>query len=166
LLAIGRRIECIFFALQNLPLSFDPEVPVGAIVRFHPGTAKSRENRRNLMKASQATKVISGALIVVASLNVYAQSSSATSAPATAAAPNTMSTKAANRALQRTVRRALSKTKGLSVANITVRARSGAVTLEGAVPEQSQIDLATQTARAVPGVSSVNNALTVHEIGQ
>ncbi len=42
-------------------------------------------------------------------------------------------TKAANRALQRKVRSALSKTKGVSVANIVVRARDGDVTLEGSV---------------------------------
>jgi len=118
------------------------------------------------MKATQVIKVISGALIVLASINAYAQSSDAMAASGTMAAPSAKSTKAANRALQRTVRKALSKTKGLSVANITVRARSGAVTLEGSVPEQEQIDLATQTAQGVPGVTSVKNALTIREIGQ
>jgi hyperosmotically inducible protein len=118
------------------------------------------------MKAFQAIKVISGALIVLASINAYAQSSDAMAASGTMAAPSAKSTKAANRALQRSVRKALSKTKGLSVANITVRARSGAVTLEGSVPEQPQIDLATQTAQGVSGVTSVKNALTIRAIGQ
>ena len=118
------------------------------------------------MKAFQAIKVISGALIVMASLNAYAQSSDAMAASGTMAAPSAKSTKAANRALQRSVRKALSKTKGLSVTNITVRARSGAVTLEGSVPEQPQSDLATQTAQGVAGVTSVKNALTIRAIGQ
>jgi hyperosmotically inducible periplasmic protein len=119
------------------------------------------------MKAFQAIKVIGGALIVVASLNAYAQSSDAAATDTTQAAPSSSkATKAANRKLQRDVRRALSKTKNLSVANITVRARSGAVTLEGSVPEQPQVDLATQAAQGVPGVTSVKNALTIRAIGQ
>jgi hyperosmotically inducible protein len=120
------------------------------------------------MKAFQAIKVIGGALIVVASLNAYAQSSDAVAASGamSAAAPSAKSTKAADRALQRKVRKVLARTKGLSVSNITVRARSGAVTLEGTVPEQPQSDLATQAAQAVPGVESVKNALTIRAIGQ
>jgi hyperosmotically inducible periplasmic protein len=118
------------------------------------------------MKAFQAIKVIGGALIVVASLNAYAQSSDAAATDNAPAATSTKATKAANRKLQRDVRRALSKTKNLSVANITVRARSGAVTLEGSVPEQPQIDLATQAAQGVAGVTSVKNALTIRAIGQ
>jgi hyperosmotically inducible protein len=118
------------------------------------------------MKAFQAIKVIGGALIVVASLNAYAQSSDAMAASGAMAAPSAKSTKASNRALQRSVRKALSKTKGLSVNNITVRARSGAVTLEGSVPEQGQSDLATQAAQGVAGVTSVKNALTIRAIGQ
>jgi hyperosmotically inducible protein len=118
------------------------------------------------MKAFQAIKVIGGALIVVASLNAYAQSSDAMAASGSMAAPSAKSTKAADRALQRSVRKTLSKTKGLSVTNITVRARSGAVTLEGSVPEQPQVDLATQAAQGVAGVTSVKNALTIRAIGQ
>ncbi|HEY1995786.1 BON domain-containing protein [Paraburkholderia sp.] len=117
------------------------------------------------MKAFQAIKVVGGALIVLASLNAYAQSSDADAA-SSMAAPSAKSTKAANRALQRSVRKALSRTKGLSVNNITVRARGGAVTLEGSVPEQPQIDIATQAAQGVQGVTSVKNALTIRPIGQ
>ncbi|RFU49543.1 BON domain-containing protein [Paraburkholderia sp. DHOC27] len=118
------------------------------------------------MKAFQAIKLISGAVIVLASLNAYAQSSDADAASAPAAAPSAKSVKASNRALQRSVRKALSRTKGLSVNNIVVRARSGAVTLEGSVPEQPQVDLATQAAQGVAGVTSVKNALTIRAIGQ
>jgi hyperosmotically inducible protein len=120
------------------------------------------------MKAFPAIKLIGGALIVLASLNAYAQSSDAAApaAASSATAKPSKADKAANRALGRKVRGALSKTKGLSVANVTVRARGGAVTLEGSVPEQQQVDLATQTAQGVAGVTSVKNALTVHPIGQ
>ncbi|RDJ99870.1 BON domain-containing protein [Paraburkholderia lacunae] len=120
------------------------------------------------MKAFPAIKMIGGALIVLASLNAYAQSSDA-AAPAAASAMSakpSKADKAANRALGRKVRSTLSKTKGLSVANITVRARGGAVTLEGTVPEQPQVDLATQAAQGVAGVTSVKNALTIRPIGQ
>ena len=116
------------------------------------------------MKAFPAIKMIGGALIVLASLNAYAQDASAPAAES--AAPTAKQTKAANRALQRKVRNTLSKTKGLSVANITVRARGGDVTLAGSVPKQEQIDIATQAAQGVAGVTSVKNALTIRAEGQ
>jgi osmotically-inducible protein OsmY len=40
------------------------------------------------------------------------------------------------------------------------------VTLEGTVPDSSQVDKATQVAQGVAGVSSVKNALTIKEPGQ
>ena len=121
------------------------------------------------MKAFQAIKMVGGALIVLASVSAYAQTSdaAATAAPmAASAAPNAKSAKKADRALGRKVRSALSKTKGLTVSNITVRARGGAVTLAVTVPEQPQGDLATQAAQAVPGVTSFKNALSIRPVGQ
>ncbi|MFM0226069.1 BON domain-containing protein [Paraburkholderia dipogonis] len=118
------------------------------------------------MKAFPAIKMIGSAVIVLASLNAYAQSSDAAAPAAASASPTAKQTKAADRALGRKVRTALSKTKGLSVANITVRARGGAVTLAGSVPEQPQVDLATQAAQGVAGVTSVKNALTIRPVGQ
>jgi len=120
------------------------------------------------MKASTAMKMVGGALIVLASLNASAQTSDAAAAPAAAASSSATTgkqAKAANRALGRKVRSALAKTKGVSVANINVRARGGA-TLAGTVPDQSQVDLATQAAQGVAGVTSVKNALTVRPVGQ
>jgi osmotically-inducible protein OsmY len=119
------------------------------------------------MKAFPAIKMIGGALVVLASLNAYAQSSEAapTAAPA-AAAPTTKQARAANRALQKKVRATLARTKGLTVGNITVKARDGAVTLAGSVPEQAQIELATNAAQGVAGVTSVQNGLTIRAIGQ
>jgi hyperosmotically inducible periplasmic protein len=113
------------------------------------------------MKTIFTNRLVCGALVALASLNVSAQESAAASATATAAASDAKAVKAADRALQKEVLRALSKTKGLRVSAITVRARNGVVTLEGTVPEQSQVGLATQAAEAVEGVKSVTNALSL-----
>ncbi|EEA03263.1 transport-associated protein [Burkholderia sp. H160] len=119
------------------------------------------------MKAFPSVKMIGAALVVLASLNAYAQDSApaATAAPA-ASGPTAKETRAANRALQKKVRATLARTKGLTVGNITVRARDGAVTLAGSVPEQAQIELATTSAQGVAGVTSVKNGLTIRAIGQ
>ncbi|MGA7814727.1 BON domain-containing protein [Caballeronia sp.] len=117
------------------------------------------------MKVMHSVKLVGCALVVLASFSsfsAYAQSSDA-AATSSAAAP---SSKQANRALQKSVRHALARAKGLDVSNILVRARSGAVTLEGTVPELQQGDIATKTAQGVAGVTSVKNALTVRAIGQ
>ncbi|MCC8397564.1 BON domain-containing protein [Paraburkholderia sp. MMS20-SJTR3] len=119
----------------------------------------------------KAIKMIGGALIVLASLNAYAQDAASAPAAAPAASAPTAKqtakeTRAANRALSRKVRGVLARTKGLTVGNITVRARDGAITLAGSVPEAAQIDLATNAAQGVPGVTSVKNALTIRAIGQ
>ncbi|MCC8404445.1 BON domain-containing protein [Paraburkholderia sp. MMS20-SJTN17] len=117
------------------------------------------------MKAFPTIKMIGGALIVLASLNAYAQSSDAAATAAPAATTSAKQTRAANRALQKKVRATLARTKGLTVGNIIVRAREGVVTLEGSVPEQAQIELATNAAQAVAGVTSVKSALTIRAIG-
>lgn len=117
------------------------------------------------MKTIHAIKIVSGALVVLASLNAYAQASDMTATSATVAAPNAKqqakAIKTADRALQKKVRAAIAKSNGISVANIMVRARSGAVTLEGTVPEQTQSDKAAEVAQRVEGVMSVKNALKI-----
>ncbi|CAE6962035.1 BON domain-containing protein [Paraburkholderia domus] len=113
------------------------------------------------MKTTYAIRLVCGALVVLASLNVSAQESAAASATAKPAASDAKIARAADRALQKDVLRALSKTKGLRVSAITVRARNGVVTLEGTVPEQSQVGMAIQAAEGVEGVKSVTNALTL-----
>ena len=124
------------------------------------------------MKKIRAIKIVAVALVVVASLNVYAQapdtdvaSGAMTASSAKEQSKATKATKAADRALQKKVRGALAKAKGITVANITVRARGGAVVLQGSVPEQSQIDRATEVAKVVEGVASVKNALTIRAEG-
>lgn len=114
------------------------------------------------MKTKIAIALAATALVALASVAAYAQGEGASSsAPGTASTPNANAAKAADRALQKSVLRALSKTKGLRVASITVRARNGVVTLEGTVPEQAQMEIATHAAESVEGVTSVKNALTL-----
>jgi hyperosmotically inducible periplasmic protein len=115
------------------------------------------------MKSFQATLIVAVALTVGCGtyVSAMAQGASASSMPTEKLSK---SEKAENRALQKTVRRALAKTKGLSVTNILVKARSGAVTLQGSVPESQQIELATETTQHVSGVTSVTNNLSVRAV--
>jgi hyperosmotically inducible periplasmic protein len=100
------------------------------------------------------------ALIVGAPLSSLAQGGNST------AASNPASNKSADRALQKRVRAVLAKDKELNAANITVRARAGAVTLEGSVTSQDEVLRAEQVAKGVSGVNSVKNALTLRHAGQ
>jgi hyperosmotically inducible protein len=70
-----------------------------------------------------------------------------------------------DRALAKSVRRALSKAQGFDVSNVFVRARSGAVTLSGSVKTSDQITQAEQITRGVQGVNSVSNKLTLFHGG-
>ena len=81
------------------------------------------------------------------------------------AAANAKSTKQADRALAKAVRRALGKTPGFDVSGVFVKARSGAVTLSGSVKDGSQIEQAGQVAKSVQGVNSVSNKLTLFHGG-
>ena len=123
------------------------------------------------MKAIHAVRLVSTALLISGSIHAYAQASNNANAPASAptttqeARTHYRSMKAANRALQRQVRNALVRDRNISTANITVRARDGAVTLQGSVPLQNQSDRATDVAKGVPGVTSVRNALSIRPVG-
>jgi osmotically-inducible protein OsmY len=70
-----------------------------------------------------------------------------------------------NRLLSRAVRHSLTKTKALNASGITVLAHGGKVTLDGTVPDASQIQLAENAASATHGVTQVDNRLIVREIG-
>ncbi|POR55981.1 BON domain-containing protein [Paraburkholderia eburnea] len=113
------------------------------------------------MKSVAFLKTLAAAACVTVACSVYAQGNSAASAAATTSAAPAPSAKKVDRKLGYTVRKALSKAQGLDVSNITVRSRSGAVTLTGTVPDQGQIDQAGQVAQGVAGVKSVANKLTV-----
>ncbi|WP_233868821.1 BON domain-containing protein [Paraburkholderia adhaesiva] len=128
------------------------------------------------MKAIQAFKLAAGTMLVAASLQVYAQDAASPAAAASGpteqarqqhqeAKAQYRAARAANRALARKVRAALARDSSVSVANITVRAKDGAVTLQGTVPAQPQIDRATEIAKGVEGVTSVKNALSIRPVG-
>ncbi|SAK98761.1 transport-associated protein [Caballeronia temeraria] len=73
--------------------------------------------------------------------------------------------KTADRALAKSVRRALGRVKGLDPTRVYVRAKGGSVTLSGTVRDQAQIELAESTAKSVAGVSSVSNKMTIFNEG-
>lgn len=119
------------------------------------------------MKSVDFLKVLGLAACVAVASSAYAQNdtSANTTAGTTATAPAHAQggnpARRANRKLGYAVRRALAKAQGLDVSNITVRARGGAVTLTGSVPEQAQIEKAGEVAQGVAGVTSVANKLSV-----
>jgi hyperosmotically inducible protein len=112
------------------------------------------------MKSVDFLKALGGVVAVVIACNTYAQSSDAMASGAMAA-PSAKAMKKENRQLGRKVRGALAKAQGIDVSSISVRARGGAVTLTGSVPDQGQIDKAGDVAKGVDGVTSVSNKLTV-----
>ncbi|MEX3633550.1 BON domain-containing protein [Paraburkholderia sp. BR14320] len=116
------------------------------------------------MKTVNLLKMLGIALCVATASSAYAQASDAQAPAATAAAPatTTQSTRAADRKLGRDVRRALARAQGFNVSNVFVRARGGAVTLTGSVPESGMIQQAADVAKGVPGVTSVTNKLTLN----
>ena len=96
--------------------------------------------------------------------NAFAQTNAApASVPAMASSKATV--RAQNRQTAYAVRKALVRTKGLSVSDISVVAKGGAVSLLGTVPDNSQAALAGTTAAAIPHVQSVSNYLTVRYPG-
>jgi hyperosmotically inducible periplasmic protein len=119
------------------------------------------EDGKNV-KTVNLLKALGIALCVATASSAYAQASDAMASGEMAApATNAKSTRATDRKLGRDVRRALSRTQGFNVSNVFVRARGGAVTLTGTVPEGPQIQQAADVARGVPGVTSVTNRLTL-----
>ncbi|MBC8750874.1 MULTISPECIES: BON domain-containing protein [Paraburkholderia] len=120
------------------------------------------------MKTVHLLKALGMALCVATAASAHAQASDAQAPAATAAAPaaNAQSTRAADRKLGRDVRRALGKAPGFNVSNVFVRARGGAVTLSGSVPEGGMIQQAGDVAKGVPGVTSVSNKLTLNLPGR
>lgn len=97
-------------------------------------------------------------------MGAYAQASDASPSADSSMKP-AMTTKQADRALARSVRRALGKSQGVDPANVFVRARGGAVTLSGTVADNGQIGQAEEIAKGVQGVQSVTNKLSLFHGG-
>ena len=122
------------------------------------------------MTTTRVLGIACAALIALVSVNARAQpgtsqASAASNATAVAASGGTTArdTRMANRALRKKVYAAIAKYKEINAGDISVVAKSGAVTLEGTVVEASQIDKVAEIARGVPGVTSVTNRLTVQK---
>jgi hyperosmotically inducible periplasmic protein len=115
------------------------------------------------MKSLAVRKAACTFMLLMASLSAFAQDAAST-APPLAASASAKTVKSADRALQKQVRRVLARTKGLDISNVTVRARSGFVTLQGSVPDAQQVNLAGRVANGVDGVTSVKNELRVRSI--
>ncbi|CAE6798942.1 BON domain-containing protein [Paraburkholderia haematera] len=120
------------------------------------------------MKKSDVLKLAASAMIALVSISAWSQSgqtsaASMGSAKAASAGDDAKAAKRANRELAKQVRTAIVKEKSISAANISVRAKSGAVTLYGTVPAASQIDAAASVAKAVPGVTSVKNQIVIQK---
>ncbi|MGF6781312.1 BON domain-containing protein [Paraburkholderia sp. GAS334] len=79
-------------------------------------------------------------------------------------APSAKSVRAANRKLAKNVRTAMAKVKGIDMTQLFVYAKGGVVTLSGSVPKSDQVVRAGEIAKSVPGVSSVDNRLSVYAI--
>ncbi|SMG59526.1 BON domain-containing protein [Paraburkholderia susongensis] len=128
------------------------------------------------MKMTSGIRVTLGAVVAAVSVAAWAEASETVAAPASAtdgtmvAASGATSAKTqrkANRALRRKVYAALAGHKEINAGDISVTARSGAITLNGTVTDASQIDTVVQIAKGVAGVTSVTNRLSVQRpIGQ
>jgi hyperosmotically inducible periplasmic protein len=120
------------------------------------------------MKVINIIRLAGSALIVVASINAWPQTSESNATPAQSsnapAAEGAKATRQANRALSKRVRAALLK-GGVDISKINVIAKGGAVTLAGSVTDSSQSTSATEIAKTVPGVTSVKNTLRLQQPG-
>ncbi|SAL05065.1 transport-associated protein [Caballeronia arationis] len=117
------------------------------------------------MNAIGRLRLVGVVLVVVASCNAWSQSSESPAASTATQNTSKAAVRKANRALSDKVLKALSK-GGVDTTGINVLAKNGAVTLAGGVMDASQIEKAGSIAKGVSGVTSVKNALTIHEGGQ
>jgi hyperosmotically inducible periplasmic protein len=114
------------------------------------------------VKTVNLLKALGLALCVATASSAYAQSSDAMASGSMAApAASSKTVKKADRKLGLDVRKALAKAQGFDVSNVFVRARGGAVTITGTVPDSAQIAQAEDVAKSVAGVKSVSNKLTI-----
>lgn len=117
------------------------------------------------MKHVRALHVAVASLIAITSASAWSQTGEAPAASATAASASTApeTGRKANRALRRKVYSAIGKHKEISAGDLSVIAKDGAVTLGGTVTDAQQIKEVENIVKAVPGVTSVTNKLTVRK---
>ena len=122
---------------------------------------------KSKMRAIVRFGLVAALSAAIAPLAAFAQDGNNGAAVASAAAGSASSAKsirAANRKLAKNVRTAMAKAKGIDMTQLFVYAKAGAITLSGSVPKSDQVDRAGEIARSVPGVSSVDNRLSVYAI--
>jgi hyperosmotically inducible protein len=128
-------------------------------------------NISNIVKSKMRAIVqigwVTALSFAIAPLPASAQDGNSEAVVASAAAgsaPSAKSIKAANRKLAKNVRTAMAKAKGIDMTQLFVYAKGGTITLSGSVPKSDQVERAGAIARSVPGVSSVDNRLSVYAI--
>ncbi|MDE1004230.1 MAG: BON domain-containing protein [Paraburkholderia fungorum] len=112
----------------------------------------------------QNLHALCAAILIAFAGNAMAQTASGPPEGAAASASTAVSTKvlkAADRKLAHRVATALERTRGLNAARILVKARDGHVTLNGSVTDNEQVLLATDAARKVDGVKTVESFVRV-----
>ncbi|MFD1560147.1 BON domain-containing protein [Paraburkholderia silviterrae] len=141
------------------------------MTRKLPGESRSVSNTSNIegskMRAVAQIGLVVALAITIASFSALAQNGNSSAAVASAdagSAPGAKSVRIANRQLARKVRGAMAKAKGIDMTQLFVYAKGGVVTLSGSVPKSDQVNRAGEIARSVPGVSSVDNRLSVYAI--
>jgi hyperosmotically inducible protein len=122
------------------------------------------EKVMRIRSTSYVAIIVVAAAASVTSIPAYSQSD-AMSASAASPAPTKKQLRTQNRALEKAVRKSFSKVQGLDSSGIFIIPHSGNVTLEGDVTEASQIDIAGHAAAATPGVTHVNNKITIRYPG-
>ena len=121
-----------------------------------------------MINHSRSVHALFAAALLALSGSVFAQSlpssadaASASAASSASATPSGKASKAVDRKLAHRVATALARTRGLNAARILVKARDGRVTLSGSVTDNEQIALATDAARQVDGVKTVETLVRV-----
>lgn len=120
------------------------------------------------MKTIKALELAVAVAFVAASTTAWSQTGPAASAPASAQGTSAMASGAvapasrkADRALRRKVYAAIGQDKEINAGDISIKAKNGAVTLNGTVTEAAHISKVEAIAKSVPGVTSVTNKLSV-----
>jgi hyperosmotically inducible periplasmic protein len=107
-----------------------------------------------------------GAIVAATALMaIPAFAQNASDATAASAPVSKKAIRAHNRKVENVVLKALTRTKGLDTRAIVVVVKNGVVTLDGSVPDASQIQLAQDAAQQAAQGNSVSNNLSVKEPG-
>jgi hyperosmotically inducible periplasmic protein len=116
-------------------------------------------NKKGFLRIGATVSIC--AFLASGAADAWAQGGETSGASAAPAASTPKEMRKANRALSRKIYAALATHKEIDAGSISIVSRNGAVTLNGTVTEAGQIDTVGDVAKAVPGVKSVTNKLSV-----